>query len=175
MKKGIIIGFIAAFVLLGAAVGIPAWWFSSGRDMQTLHDGLSTKFRTSIALVLNLEGYEAKNAAYDSSVTVTGRDDVLKYGGYFEGECALTNYLAWQQRLEGDTKLVNQLMELLRDPEMQHPVNRKLFVKTKANADRTIEQIKLDYSMVSECDQAVRQMASDRTLSKTPRCKVPDR
>lgn len=176
LRRGIVIGFVAAFLLLGTAVGIPAWWFWSGRDIQTLHDGLSARFRTSVALVLSLDGYAAKSAAYDSSVTVTKRDDVLKYSGYFEGGCALTNYLRWQYKLEGDTELVNKQMDLLRDTDMQHPANRKLFVETKARADQTIEQIKMDNSMVIVCEEAVRQMASNPTLTKTPRCSsVPDR
>lgn len=84
-RRGIAIGVIATVLVLGVGAGLPFWWYSSGRDMQTFHDGLSTQFRISLARILSVEGYDAKNGIYDQSVTVTDRDNLLKYGEQLPG------------------------------------------------------------------------------------------
>jgi TolB-like protein len=60
-KKGMVVGSLATIMVLIIVAGLPFWWYSSGRDMQTFHDGLSTQFRTSLARILSVEGYDAKN------------------------------------------------------------------------------------------------------------------
>jgi len=86
LRKGVVIGFASAILFVAIVLGIPTWWFSSGRDAQTLHDGLSAGFRTSLGQILTVDGFEAKSAAYDNSVTITSRDNVFKYGAQVPGK-----------------------------------------------------------------------------------------
>jgi hypothetical protein len=179
LRKGVVIGFVGAILLLGTVIGAPLWWFSSGRDAQTLHDGLSTSFRGSLAEILTVEGYAAKRAAYDESVTITARDDALKYGPqpvgkYYPGP--LTNYIGWRQEIELDRELLNAIYDGLDDPSMQLPANRQAVTKEKAHAYHVIDNMRTDYSMLTECEEAIRQMVNDRTMATYPRClPVPDR
>jgi hypothetical protein len=179
LRKGVVIGFVGAILLLGTVIGAPVWWFSSGRDAQTLHDGLSASFRGSLAEILTVGGYAAKRSAYDESVTITARDDVLKYGTQPVGEYhpgPLANYIGWQQETELNRELLNAIYDGLDNPSMQLPANRQLLMEEKAQAYRVIENMKTDHSMLTECGEAIRQMVSDRTMTTAPRClPVPDR
>jgi hypothetical protein len=73
-------GRIVMFATLACLIvltSLPVWWFGSGRDMQTIHDGLSTSFRQSLADILSLDGFAAKNGAYVDSRTVSSRVDLI--------------------------------------------------------------------------------------------------
>lgn len=154
LRKGFASGFIAALVVVSVTAGLPLWWFSTGRDMQTLHDGLSTQFRNSVAEILTVERYAAKRSAYENSVTVTHRDNALKYGTQTPGQyrqSELQSYIDWERELEFQQDLFEKLMELAGDPKMQNPANRQLLNRSKENADRAISNMQTAHSMMEVC------------------------
>jgi hypothetical protein len=161
-RKGIIIGVVATLVLLGVGAGLPYWWYSSGRDMQSFHDGLSTNFRHSVAEILTVDGYGAMNAYYTQSDTITKRDFVLKYGEkapYKNG--ALENYIHWQREVEYEKQLFDIVMQPASNPAYSYPENRKLLDKIKADANQKIENMKTAHAMMEICREAVIHMVQD--------------
>jgi hypothetical protein len=178
-RKGIIIGVVATLIVLGVGAGLPFWWYSSGRDMQTFHDGLSTQFRISLARIVNAEGYEAKNEFYDQSVTVTDRDNVLKYGerspGQFkEGE--LLNYIRWQRRIESEKHLFDTINELTSESGYTYPEHRKYLDDAKKRMRERIDNMQAANSMLELCREAIIRMVQDRAIDSDSRCAaVPDR
>jgi hypothetical protein len=171
LKKGTIVGFISA--VLSIVIVLPAWWFSSGRDMHTLHDGLSTQFRASVMQILSADGYQAKNALYDQSKTVTNRDNLIKYGERAPGklrEGELENYIRWQWQIESENELFDKIMELSNDPAMAYPSNHQLLSKAKANLTQRIENMKAAHSMMEVCRDAVVNMLRDTSITRDSRC-----
>jgi hypothetical protein len=161
-RKGIIIGVVATLIVLGVGAGLPFWWYSSGRDMQTFHDGLSTNFRHSVAKILMVEGYDAMNAYYDQSDTITKRDFVLKYGerpSYKDGQ--LKNYIRWQGEIEYEKQLFDIVMRPANNPAYSYPENRTLLNKIKANGNQKIEKIQAAHAMLAICREAVIRMVQD--------------
>jgi hypothetical protein len=172
-RKGIIIGVVATLIVLSLGAGLPYWWYSSGRDMQTFHDGLSTQFRISLARIVNAEGYEAKNEFYDQSVTVTERDNLLKYGiqapGQFkQGE--LLNYIRWQGRIESEQQLFDKIKELTIESGYTYPEHRKYLDDAKKRMRERIDNMQAAYSMLEICREAVVRMAQDKTIDSDSRC-----
>jgi hypothetical protein len=128
-KTGMVVGSLATIMLLTIAAGLPFWWYSSGRDMQTFHDGLSTQFRISVARILSVEGYDTKNEIYDQSVTVTERDNLIKYGDQVPGQFRqgeLLNYIRWQGRIESEKRLFDKIMELTQESGYTYPDHRTM-------------------------------------------------
>jgi hypothetical protein len=176
LRKGIIIGFMLAILVLGIAVGAPLWWLSTGRDAETFHDGLSGTFRASLAQIVTLEGFAAKYAAFHNSETVTARDQLLKWGERFDRPGPLQNYLDWQHRLELDTELLNMTKSSLDEVDLSNPAARKLIIWEKATASREIEDMRADHARLRECEEAIRQMVADKKIIAAPRCvPVPER
>ena len=173
LRKGVVIGFVSAILVLGTVIGAPLWWFSSGRDAQTLHDGLSASFRGSLAEILTVQGYAAKRAAYDESVTITTRDDLLKYGAMIPRKyqpSLLANYIGWQQDIELDRELLNAIYDNLDEPNWQLPANHRAFMEEKAHALQVIDHMNTGHSMVLVCEEAIRQMVNDRAMTTDPHC-----
>jgi hypothetical protein len=178
-RKGIIIGVIATLIVLGVGAGLPYWWYSSGRDMQTFHDGLSTQFRISLARILNADGYEAKNEFYDQSVTVTDRDNLLKYGirtpGQFK-ESELLNFIRWQGRVESEMQLAKTIIQLTTDSGYTYPAHRKYLDDAKKRVQQRIDNIQTAHTMAEICREAVVKMAQDKTIKSDSRCiTVPEK
>lgn len=178
-RKGILIGVVATLIVLSVGAGLPFWWYSSGRDMQTFHDGLSTQFRISLARIVNAEGYEAKNEFYDQSVTVTERDNLLKYGErspgkFMEGE--LLNYIRWQGRIESEQRLFDKIKELTIESGYTYPEHRKYLDDAKKRMQQRIDNMRTAYSMVEICREAVVRLAQDKTIDSDSRCvAVPEK
>jgi len=177
-RKGIVIGVVATLIVLGVGAGLPFWWFSSGRDMQTFHDGLSTQFRTSLARILSVEGYDAKNETYDQSVTVTERDNLIKYGEQIPGKFKqgeLLNYIRWQGRIESEKQLFDKILELSQQSGYTYPEHKKYLDDTKKRLNERIENMKTAYSMVEICHEAIIKMVQDRNINSDSRCEsVPN-
>jgi hypothetical protein len=172
-KRGIVIGSLATIMLLAIAAGLPLWWYSSGRDMQTLHDGLSTQFRTSLARILAVEGYDAKNEIYDQSVTVTERDNLIKYGDQIPGKFRqgeLLNYVRWQGRIESEKRLFDKIMELTQESGYTYPEHRKYLDDAKKRLSERIENMKTANSMVEICHEAIIKMVQDKNINSDSRC-----
>lgn len=157
--------------------------------MQTFHDGLSTQFRASVMKILAADGYQAKKTIYDQSITITDRDNLIKYGErqlgkYSKGE--LENYIRWQCQIESEKKMSDKLMELdaeimksekklLNNPSISS-VNRKILIQSKQisiqNKENSIEFKKTLRSMSEMCRQAVVNMLKDIAITSDSRCKL---
>jgi hypothetical protein len=172
-RRGIIIGAVVTLIVLGVGAGLPYCWYSSGRDMQTFHDGLSTQFRFSLARIVNAEGYEAKNEFYDQSVTVTDRDNLLKYGlrspGQFK-ESDLLNYIRWQGQIESEKRIFDTINELTTESGYTYPEHRKYLDDAKKRMRERIANMQAAHSMGEICREAVVKVAQDKTIESDSRC-----
>jgi hypothetical protein len=196
MSKSTIVGFMSAFAVLSIAISLPVWWFSSGRDMRTFHDGLSTQFRASVIRILAADGYQARKPLYDQSRTITDRDNLIKYGErpleiYSKGE--LQKYIGWQGRIESEKewfdkfiKFDNEIIEsdkkIFKDTWV-FLADRKILIQDKQiltrdkkrliqDKTRSIENMKALHSMSEMCRAAVVNMLWDITITSDSRCKL---
>jgi len=65
---------------------------------------------------------------------------------------------------------------LLSDPSMQYPANRQILSRTKANANRTIDEIKTDTSVLGSCEDSIREMVVNTNKTTAPGClPLPER
>jgi hypothetical protein len=190
MSKSTIVGFMSAFAVLSIAISLPVWWFSSGRDMRTFHDGLSTQFRASVIRILAADGYQARKPLYDQSRTITDRDNLIKYGErplaiYSKGE--LQKYIGWQGRIESEKEWSDNLMKLdaeilksskkiLNDDPLVSFASRKILIQNKQiliqHKNILAENMKSLHSMSETCREAVVNMLRDITITSDSRCKL---
>jgi hypothetical protein len=180
-RKGVIIGVLIAITVLGIGAGIPFWWYSSGRDLETFHDGLSTSFRQSVAEILSADRYDAKNALYDRSNAITERDYLLKYGaltaaGFRDsGRVELKNHIYWQGQIEFQKELFDIAMQPTNDPRYSSPENRKVLDKIKANANQKLKGMETAHSMMELCREAVIHIVQGSQIDSDSRCtSVPE-